>query len=162
PILTGIPVVSILAITSLRPSWDGGSVSPREANMPRTSSARPSGVLFGMAAATLLGFGSATLAWAQPPAQSPQPPRAAQLGSPTSAVEPPTASQVFPEGGSPATPPAPEGGIPAPSARPAAGALPTPPAPPSADYAPPGYEPRGIQQPPGVPEFFRPIAAPLP
>jgi hypothetical protein len=34
--------------------------------------------------------------------------------------------------------------------------------PPTADYTPPGSEPRGIQQPPGVPEFFRPRTTPLP
>jgi hypothetical protein len=31
-----------------------------------------------------------------------------------------------------------------------------------ADYAPPGFEPRGIQEPPGVPEFYRPTWVPLP
>jgi hypothetical protein len=95
-------------------------------------------------------------------AQSPQPAPAAQPARPVDRVEAPGPSQVFPDGAFPPSPPAPEGGIPAGAAQTGLGDLPAPPKPPSADYAPPGYEPRGVQQPPGVAEFFHPLTAPLP
>jgi hypothetical protein len=63
-------------------------------------------------------------------------------------------SLVFPDGGFPSSPQAPEGGILLPG---------VPPVPaPKTDYAPPGYESPDIQQPPGLAEFFRPAAVPLP
>jgi hypothetical protein len=96
-----------------------------------------------------------------PPAPPPQLPPPAQPANPAIPAEV-HQYQVFPDGGFPATPPAPEGGIPASTAPPAPGVLNLAPQVPLADYAPPGYEPRGVQQPPGVAEFFRPYAHPLP
>jgi hypothetical protein len=118
--------------------------------------------VLGMLAVGLFGC----LGWPGPAAAQVQTPAAsaAPTAKPTDPVETPTPSQVFPDGGFPPTLPAPEGGIP----RPVAPPYPPPyppyllPSPPSADYGPPGYEPRGIQQPPGVPEFYRPAAVPLP
>lgn len=75
---------------------------------------------------------------------------------------PPTPSRVFPEGDFPTEAHASEGGIPAASALSGPNLSPSEVHPPTADYAPPGYEPRGIQQPPGVSEIFRPAADPLP
>jgi hypothetical protein len=72
---------------------------------------------------------------------------------------------VFPDGGFPTNLSTAQAGTPA-AAQPAPG---TPPAPgtaqaqaPKADYAPAGLAPRGIQEAPGVPEFFHPISEPLP
>jgi hypothetical protein len=72
------------------------------------------------------------------------------------------ASQVFPDGGFPATPPAPEGDIPAPSAKPGPSPAYRVLQPLTSDDGPPAAEPRGIQEPPGVPEFYRPSSDPLP
>jgi hypothetical protein len=77
-------------------------------------------------------------------------------------VEAPAPSQVFPEGGFPATPPAPEGGIPA-SASQLGPGLPHPELqPPISDYGLPGAYPRDQQEGPGVAEFFHPTSSPLP
>src|SRR5262249_56726840 len=81
---------------------------------------------------------------------------------PVSSADPPSPSQVFPDGGFPPSPPAPEGGIPAPTAKPGRGILYPPGKLPPAEYAPPGLEPREMQEGPGVPEFYRPISEPLP
>jgi hypothetical protein len=69
---------------------------------------------------------------------------------------------VFPDGEFPSYPSAPDGDIPAAPYKPA----PVVPHPeihsPTSDYSPPGTYPRGIQEPPGVPEFYTPPSAPLP
>jgi hypothetical protein len=123
------------------------------------SGARAEGLLPVTAMAMLL-LGDVLSAWSQTPPSSPQIPPIVQTTKPADPIETPHSSQVFPDGGFPTTPHAPEGGIPANTAT---QALPyVPPKPPMADYAPPGYEPRGIQQPPGVAEFFRPYYVPLP
>jgi hypothetical protein len=114
--------------------------------------------------------------WAQtPPAPAAQATPAAQ---PAAAIPPPQTtgpSQVFPDGGfanSPlaaaadvsAVPPTGGGSTLAAAAKVAA-AQAAPPAqekPPSPDYAPPGLTPRGVQEAPGVPEFFRQLSAPMP
>jgi hypothetical protein len=90
---------------------------------------------------------------AAPAAQPARPVIPSELASP---------SLVFPDGGFPSSPPAPEGGIPAAAAAPGLAPPYIGEQLPLVDYAPPGYEPRGIQQPPAVPEFFRPKAVPLP
>jgi hypothetical protein len=115
------------------------------------------GVFFLLAAGVLLGPAGASRARAQvrllPP---PQPVK------PADPLETPAPSQVFPDGGFPAIPPAPEGGIPASPAPPGPG-LPHPELQPaSSDYAPPGAFPREQQEGPGVPEFYHPISDPLP
>jgi hypothetical protein len=102
------------------------------------------------------------VARAQPPLLPPQPIPAAQATKPIDQVEAARPSIVFPDGGFPATPSAPEGGVPAPTARLGPPVPYTESQPPSPDYAPPGLYPRGIQEAPGVPEFYRPIASPLP
>jgi hypothetical protein len=116
-------------------------------------------VFLPLAVGLLVGLGSASPARAQVKLISPQPAPAAQLADP---VEIPSPSQVFPDGGFPATPPAPEGNIPAPAVTPGPG-LPHPELqPPTSDYAPPGVFPRDPQEAPGVPQFYRPTSAPLP
>jgi hypothetical protein len=73
-------------------------------------------------------------------------------------------SQVFPNG-FPNDLAAPEGGIPPTSAKPATGPTYAAQHPPSSDYGPYGYEPRGLQDGPGIPEYgpiTEPPAPPLP
>src|SRR5262245_48147412 len=87
---------------------------------------------------TLFAMTSVCPALAQPPAPAPQP---TQSAVPIIPADPPTQSQVFPDGGFPPGPPAPEGGIPASAAqkKPTVmdGTIPPPPA----DYARPGVVP---------------------
>jgi hypothetical protein len=71
-------------------------------------------------------------------------------------------SQVFPDGGFPVTPPAPEGAIPASIAEPGKGGMSPQVHSPISEYGGGGYEKRGIQEPPGVPEFYHPATSPLP
>jgi hypothetical protein len=111
------------------------------------------GEFFRLAGVILLGLGCTNLGWAQAQLQVPQVAQPAQSPIPAMAAQSPASSQVFPDGGFPATPRAPEGGFPAPAAQLLA---------PKADYAPPGLQPREMQEGPGVPEFYRPIEAPLP
>ncbi len=120
-------------------------------------------LVFRLAASALFGLGGGSAAIAQAQTPAPQPPQPTQPASPAIPSYVPGPSQVFPEGGIPATPPTSEGGIPA--------AVPPPPPggyvyilppPPGADYAPPGTTPRDVQEAPGVPEFYRPISEPLP
>lgn len=127
--------------------------------MQISSGARLAGVFSRLAAAVLVGLGVATPSWAQgqPP---PAPP--AQPAKPPDLIETPGPSLVFPDGGFPSGPPAPEGDIPATAIRPGPGTLYPGLQAPTSDYAPPGFYPRGFQEPPGVPEFYRPISAPLP
>jgi hypothetical protein len=121
------------------------------------------GALFRLTGAVLIGLGSANLAWTEAPPPAPQPQTAAQPAAPAIPAETPTPSQVFPEGGFPESRPAPEGGIPPnSSAVSGSGSLYPFLKPAGPDYAPPGLEPRGIQEPPGVPEFYRPTSARLP
>jgi hypothetical protein len=87
---------------------------------------------------------------------------AAQPAKPADLLESPGPSRVFPDGGFPTTPPAPEGGIPASAAKPGLALPYLGFQGPVGDYGPPGYEPRGVQQPPGVPEFYRPPPVRLP
>src|SRR5262245_47106643 len=112
-----------------------------------------------LAAAVLVALGGASPGWAQPPA--PPPPPSAQPASPAGPAELPSASQVFPEGGFPTSPPTPEGGIPS-TARPGSAIAYPAPQLPTADYAPPGYQAREVQSAPGEPEFYHPISEPLP
>src|SRR5262245_55117897 len=121
----------------------------------------PAGVLMALTLAALIGFGGASSAPAQPPPPPAEPAPAVQPAKPTDPVETPAPSKVFPEGGFPDTPPAAEGGIPAATTKPGPVAFPWLRLP-GADYAPPGLYPREMQEGPGVPEFFRPTAAPLP
>jgi hypothetical protein len=97
---------------------------------------------------------------AQPaqPANAPaaQPPRSADP------VETPGPSLVFPEGGFPKLPPAPEGGIPPAIAKPGPRFLSPELQPTDSAYPAPELSPRGIQESPGVPEFFHPVSDPLP
>src|SRR5581483_7590494 len=134
-----------------------GPSAPMEATMSRRRENLAAAIVPHLAVGVLVWIGGVGTARAQPPAP---PPAAAQSAGPSIPAEVPAPSQVFPDGGFPASQPAPEGGIPAPGATQTD--LYPPLKPPAADYAPPGYEPRGIQQPPGVAEFFRLTPAPLP
>jgi DcaP outer membrane protein len=119
------------------------------------------GLLLRLAAGALIGFGGADAAWAQAPTAPPQPVPTTQLDAPVFMAELPGRSQVFPDGGFPASPAVPAGGIPTPTGKPG-GLLYPAVQPPTADYAPPGFEPRGPQEAPGVPEFYRPKSNQLP
>src|SRR5262245_4517474 len=126
--------------------------------MPRKSGAWLAGVLFLLAASALVGFAGVNPAWAQIQPPAPQLAPAAQSAIPAIPGEPPSASQVLPEGGFPTSPPSPEGGIPAPAAQLGVGGPYPALQPPSSDYAPFGLYPRGVQEAPGVPEFYHPIS----
>ena len=74
----------------------------------------------------------------------------------------PSTSLVFPDGGFPDYLNSPGGSIPTRVALPGLGDLYPPLMPTPAEYDQRGLVPRGVQQPPGVPELFRPTAPPLP
>jgi hypothetical protein len=109
------------------------------------------GVLWRLAAVSLVGFGGANPAWAQ-----------ARLGPLSFPEEKPTASKVFPDGGFPSSPAAPEGGIPSAAAPKGRGGLDPALHASDSDYGPAGYETRGPQEGPAVPEFYLPASDPLP
>jgi hypothetical protein len=112
-------------------------------------------VFFLLAAGALVGPGGAGRARAQVKLLLPPP------ATPTDPVETPAPSQVFPDGGFPATPPAPEGGIPAPAARPAPRLPYSELQPSDSQYAQPGPYPWDTQEPLGL-EYYHPVSDPLP
>jgi hypothetical protein len=126
--------------------------------MPERSGARGTGKPFRLAATALIGLWAAKAAFAQVTVN----PLSAQVARPAIPAEPKAASKVFPEGGFPDLPRTPEGGIPARTPVPDPGLLDPALHAPDSDYGVPGYETRGMQEGPGMPEFYRPISAPLP
>src|SRR5690349_8343420 len=90
-----------------------GRSAPMEATMSRRLDRLAAAILPHLAVGVLVWIGGVGTARAQPPAP---PPPAAQPARPTIPAEAAAPSQVFPDGGFPASPPAPEGGIPAPGA----------------------------------------------
>jgi hypothetical protein len=127
--------------------------------MRKTAWAPATRILFCLAAGVLVGLGSPARAQVNAPPAQPAP--AAKGDELNDTLEMPGLSVVFPEGGFPAPSAAPEGGIP-PSAKPKANLQHLELQPPTSDYAPPGVTPRGIQEAPGLPEFFNPSSAPMP
>jgi hypothetical protein len=134
---------------------------------------RPKGLFLRLTAGAFLCLGVASPAWAQAQMPPPQPAPAAQTAGSAISVEPPSPSQVFPDGGFPTKPTA-EGAIPEATAQPGLGSLyaPLPPLSPDysrpgigtrpiADYAPPGYQPTDPQGGIGAP-LYRPIPIPTP
>lgn len=82
--------------------------------------------------------------------------------APAAAVESARSSQVFPDG-FPSFPPASKEGLPPESAAPPSpGAADRVLQPATSDYGRPGYEPRGVQEAPGLAEYYRPPSEPLP
>ncbi|HKB41546.1 MAG TPA: DcaP family trimeric outer membrane transporter, partial [Gemmataceae bacterium] len=118
---------------------------------------RPTRIIFSLAAAVLAGLGGTNPAWAQAQLGAPHPAPAAQPAKQVIPEEAPFPSQVFPEGGFPATRPAPEGGIPAAVAKPGQVASYPPLKLPPAEYAPPGYQPPEFQDAPGAIQYRPPL-----
>jgi len=144
------------------PAGGAGGEGPGTAEdqlVPRKLRTRRAGAFFRLAALILAGLGGPT----RSPAQTSLPPLWDAL--PPSVPVPakaPSTSLVFPDGGFPDYLNSPGGSIPTRVALPGLGDLYPPLMPTPAEYDQRGLVPRGVQQPPGVPELFRPTAPPLP
>src|SRR5262245_32028913 len=157
-----IAVVSILVLILRLHSgiWLLAAFAEEAKRMP--IGALPAKAFCPLTAGFLVALGSANAAWAQEQLPPPQPAQAAPPAKPADPIETPSPSQVVPQGGFPTVPAASQGGSPPGIARPRPGPLDPAIPPPRSDYAPPGFYPRGIQELPGVPEFYRPVSGPLP